>query len=104
MVLVKEPPPYDFVDQKGGKTDTDASPSVWSEVLRPQVSMCFIAIFCFNFFITASEAIVVPVTQEVFGFSPLQNSFVYCGISVIFLVLTIFNIAVLKRFLSDRYF
>ena len=64
---------------------------VWREVRRPAVAVCFVVIFSFNMFLTASEAVVVPVTQHAskLHFSPLQNSYVYAGVAVWIMVISI---------------
>lgn len=73
---------------------------VWQELKKPAVAMCFLVLFDFNMFIAASESVVVPVTQYApnLMFSPLQNSFVYAGVALQILCLTIVIMSLSKRY------
>ena len=69
---------------------------------EPSTLLCFVVIFSFNFFITASEAVVTPTTDACFGFSPLQNSLVYAGVAAYILALTALVLATPARLESGR--
>lgn len=110
VLQVREPPPYAAelahpaaASDKGRLLDgaRRSCAALGSELRRPSVALCFAVIFAFNLFINASEAVVVPVTQHAFGFSPLQNSLVYAGMAATMIVVT----GLLIRFgggVSDR--
>ena len=90
LAVLKEPPPYTQNMSTSSRTPRcHVLRDWWSEVRRPTVGVHFVVIFVFNFFINGSEAVVVPVTQHAFGFTPLQNSYVYAGVAALILVLTV---------------
>ena len=97
LAVLKEPPPYTSTTSTSASTQRcHVFRDWWSEVRRPTVAMHFVVIFVFNFFINGSEAVVVPVTQHAFGFTPLQNSYVYAGVAALILVLTVATIRLAK--------
>ena len=116
-LVLREPPPYADAAAEGaaaaggaaGAAGAAAEPApesaaagVRAALARPSTLLCFVVIFSFNFFITASEAVVTPTTDACFGFSPLQNSLVYAGVAAYILALTALVLATPARLKSDR--
>ena len=100
MAVLREPLDY---KQASASKQQELVKEVLKEICRPAVATCCPVIFTFNMYISASEAVDVPVTQHAtkLHFSPLQNSFVYAGLSSWMLVLSILIMLFGKR-LSDR--
>merc|ERR1711935_359813 len=104
LVFVVEPSKS---DPTSAKSESDKPKStledLCTELKKPAVLMCFLVMFDFNAFISSSEAVVVPVTQHAHRllFKPLQNSFVYAGVSVWMIGLTIMIMKLGKK-VSDR--
>ena len=104
VCLLVEPPPYAEKESDGPSKDVSVLRGVWQEVRRPAVAVCFVVIFDFNMFLTASESVVVPVTQHAskLHFIPLQNSYVYAGVAVWIMLVSI-SIMVLGKGVPDRW-
>ncbi|EOD08120.1 hypothetical protein EMIHUDRAFT_217667 [Emiliania huxleyi CCMP1516] len=93
LTLLPEPPPYTSDPAAPPGRKCDAAKGVLRELRSLPVLACFTATFTFNLTIATSEALVVPVTKAAFGFSALQNSFVYLAIAVLMIGL---NLAALE--------
>ena len=93
LTLLPEPPPYTSDPAAPPGRKCDAAKGVLRELRSLPVLACFTATFTFNLTIATSEALVVPVTKAAFGFSALQNSFVYLAIAVLMIGL---NLAVMR--------
>mmetsp|Transcript_9320 Transcript_9320/g.27664 ORF Transcript_9320/g.27664 Transcript_9320/m.27664 type:complete len:511 (-) Transcript_9320:239-1771(-) len=98
LVVMPEPPAYTpHPDRTRAASVLEGCAQLVKEVSHPAIARCVFTIFLFNLYITAVEALVVPVTKHAFGFGTLQNSFVY-----LFTALEVISLSMAVMYFSKR--
>mmetsp|Transcript_38883 Transcript_38883/g.62606 ORF Transcript_38883/g.62606 Transcript_38883/m.62606 type:complete len:544 (+) Transcript_38883:199-1830(+) len=91
MIVLEEPPPYS--DRERAESSLSESKGTIMGTLKHcsiPLTMCFVNILFYNFFIGSVEAFIVPVTSFAFHWNSLHNSYVYLGITAVSISVSIF--------------
>mmetsp|Transcript_1067 Transcript_1067/g.2117 ORF Transcript_1067/g.2117 Transcript_1067/m.2117 type:complete len:512 (-) Transcript_1067:49-1584(-) len=101
-VFLTEPPPYVEDNTQAQLTAQNRLRNTTKYCSFP-LALCFANILVFNFLIGCLEAVIVPATSVAFNWTPLQNSYVYLGITGLATVSSITVISCSHR-IEDRTF